>query len=60
MQCPNCGSYQRLGPCDCTWEEKCRAVEIRRKQAAEFRRKIVKPTVVERELEIHRRNELNR
>lgn len=59
MQCPNCGSYQRLEPCYCTWDEKLRAIEIRRKQAAEFRRKTGQPTVVERELEIHRRNELN-
>lgn len=33
MPCPNCGSYQRLGPCYCTWTEIAAAIE-RKKQAA--------------------------
>jgi hypothetical protein len=50
--CPNCGSYFR---CDCTWDEMQRAVEIHRRKMREARRKIGKPTVVEREAE-ERRN----
>lgn len=46
MSCPNCGAYHR---CDCTWDERTRAFEIRRKRAAEFRRKMGTLTVVEQE-----------
>jgi hypothetical protein len=52
--CPNCGSYFH---CDCTWDERQRATEIRRRQAREARRKIGKPTVVEREIEECRKAE---
>ncbi len=49
MPCPNCGSYQRLGPCLCTWDEIEQAVKIKRRQQREFRRKIGRPTVIERD-----------
>lgn len=52
MSCPNCGSYRY---CDCTWDERSRAMEIRRRRAREFRRKIGQPTVVEQEDERLRR-----
>ena len=51
MNCPNCGSY---GRCNCTWDEIQEAMKIIRRQQAEFRRKIGRPTVVEQE-EIRKR-----
>lgn len=49
MPCPNCGSYNRLGPCSCTWDDILEAMRITRRQDAEFRRRIGRPTVVEQE-----------
>ena len=51
MQCRNCGSYQRLGPCGCTWDEQQEAMKILRRKAAKFRQHIGRPTVVEAERE---------
>lgn len=48
ITCPNCRSFHG---CDCTWEDQQEAMDIRRKQAAERRRKHGKPTVVEAERE---------
>jgi len=51
MQCPNCGSYNRLSYCGCTWNEIAEANRIKREQAARFRCRVGRPTVVERERE---------
>lgn len=54
MNCPNCGAYRR---CNCTWDEMQQAMQIRRRHEAEVRRRMGKPTVVEREREKRRNAE---
>jgi hypothetical protein len=53
MCCPNCG---QVG-CHCTWEDITYAMRIIRRQEAEHRRNIGKPTVVERERERQRQRQ---
>ena len=45
MKCPNCGERS----CYCTWDDMQRAIAIKRRKAAEFRRTINRPSVVERD-----------